>query len=77
MSERRTTTMSERECIIILEVWEEKLRKLWGDEKYEKFATEVAKEAFSRFVMESPSKEFRDFVFENWDMITEDPEECN
>lgn len=57
--------MSEREYIIILEVWEEKLRKLWGDEEYEKFATEVAKEAFSRF------------VFENWDMITEDTKECN
>ncbi len=69
--------MSEREYIIILIVWEEKLRNLLGDKKYAEFAAEVAKEAFSRFVMESPSKEFRDFVFKNWDMITEDPEECN
>lgn len=53
----------------ICKKYEEKLIELMGKKEYEKFATTVAKDMFIEEMKQCPNKEFRDFTFDNLDII--------
>lgn len=48
---------------------EEKLVELMGAEEYDRWSTEVAKEAFRKAVDEMPECEFKDFCNSHFDKI--------
>ena len=49
---------------------EEKLIELMGQEGYEKFATEIAREGFQKEIDGMADGEFKDFIKDNIDEIT-------
>lgn len=66
--------MSEYEKYIMKEI-ERKLIELMGEKEYVKWSCQVAKAAFRKEVENMPEGDFKDFILENIDAITEVPDE--
>lgn len=62
--------MNERELLAFLREYEAKLKEYMTAAEYKEWAEMISKKVFFAEVLASPSKEFKDMVFENWDWIT-------
>lgn len=59
----------------VMNQFENKLIELMGPKAYSAWAVEVAKAAFRKEVEDMPEGDFKDFILENIDAITEAPDE--
>ena len=64
--------MSPEMMLYVIDAYERQLQKLMGHKKFKRFANEVAKEAFLHEIDSMRNADFKDFVFNNLDDITDD-----
>ena len=53
--------------------YEKKLKKLMGEDKFQRYSIKVARKLFFQDIVQSPSDNFRNFALDNFDMITATP----
>ena len=66
--------MSNKSEMYMMMEMEKKLRELMGAEAYTAFAAKIAREAFRREVEAMADSDFKRYILDHFDEITEDPE---
>jgi len=62
--------MNREQLMAVIKMYEEKLKEFMTDKDYMEFCAKVAKTVFLAEIMSFPDGEFKDFVLDNFDLIT-------